>query len=280
VISDVTSWGSRFTEPPLEIEDPAEISWSGVADVVVAGFGAAGACAALEASEHGAKVLVLDRFDGGGATAFSGGIVYSGGGTHVQREAGVVDDPKNMYDYLTIEKPPIADETLLRFCNGSASELKWLAEHGVGFSSAVTREKAGYPPEDKFLYFSGNEAVESFARRAKPAPRGHRVLGTGFTGRDFYAALRGAALKAGVDYRKHSWVTRLVKCRRGEVIGVEVGTLPPEYQDAHQKIYRRVDPMKPFSFKATEQAVVDAHEIEAKYAIRAFIRAKAGVVLV
>jgi len=65
--------------------------WDVQADVVVVGFGAAGACAALEAAAAGRRVLVLDRFDGGGATALSGGVVYAGGGTPQQRAAGVGD---------------------------------------------------------------------------------------------------------------------------------------------------------------------------------------------
>ena len=52
--------------------------WDVEADVVVVGFGAAAACAALEAAAAGCSVLVLDRFGGGGATALSGGVVYAG----------------------------------------------------------------------------------------------------------------------------------------------------------------------------------------------------------
>jgi choline dehydrogenase-like flavoprotein len=55
--------------------------WDVEADVVVVGFGAAGACAALEAAAACCSVLILDRFGGGGATALSGGVVYAGGGT-------------------------------------------------------------------------------------------------------------------------------------------------------------------------------------------------------
>ena len=61
------------------------------ADVIVVGYGAAGVCAALEARARGADVLAIDRFNGGGATQVSGGIIYAGGGTWVQREAGVDD---------------------------------------------------------------------------------------------------------------------------------------------------------------------------------------------
>ena len=77
--------------------------WDAEADVVVVGFGAAGACAAIEAAESGASVLVLDRFAGGGASAVSGGVVYAGGGTAQQRTAGVLDTPEAMFDYLSQE---------------------------------------------------------------------------------------------------------------------------------------------------------------------------------
>ncbi len=77
--------------------------WDLEADVVVVGFGAAGACAALEAAAAGAEVIVLDRFGGGGATALSGGVVYAGGGTIQQLQAGVQDTPEAMFGYLSHE---------------------------------------------------------------------------------------------------------------------------------------------------------------------------------
>src|ERR1022692_5123621 len=43
-------------------QSPVPPTWDIEADVVVAGFGAAGACAALEATGAGAEVIVLDRF--------------------------------------------------------------------------------------------------------------------------------------------------------------------------------------------------------------------------
>ena len=65
------------------VRDPREISrWDEEVDVLVLGLGAAGACAALEASRAGAETLVLERAGGGGGTsAMSGGVLYLGGGT-------------------------------------------------------------------------------------------------------------------------------------------------------------------------------------------------------
>ncbi|MBS4104664.1 FAD-dependent oxidoreductase, partial [Tsukamurella paurometabola] len=76
--------------------------WDATADVVVVGYGGAGAAAALAARESGADVLALDRYLGGGATNLSGGIVYAGGGTRIQRAAGIDDDAENMFSYLRL----------------------------------------------------------------------------------------------------------------------------------------------------------------------------------
>jgi 3-oxo-5alpha-steroid 4-dehydrogenase len=70
--------------PPLTVESADSIGWDETADVVVVGFGGAGAAAALQAREGGAEVDVLDRFGGGGTTAYSGGVLYAGG-TRFQR---------------------------------------------------------------------------------------------------------------------------------------------------------------------------------------------------
>jgi hypothetical protein len=74
--------------------------WHDEADVV--GFSGAGACAALEARAQGADVLVLERFEGGGATALSSGVYYGGATRHL-RAAGFNHTPDAMFRYLKLE---------------------------------------------------------------------------------------------------------------------------------------------------------------------------------
>src|ERR671932_598342 len=96
-----------------------------VADVVIVGFGAAGACAALEAD-----VVIVERFAGGGASAVSGGVVYAGGGTAQQLDAGVDDSVDAMYAYLRLETGDVVSEaTLRRFCEGSREMITWLEDN-------------------------------------------------------------------------------------------------------------------------------------------------------
>jgi 3-oxo-5alpha-steroid 4-dehydrogenase len=50
--------------------------WDAKADVIIVGFGAAGACAAIEAAKAGVRVLLLEAASGsGGTTALSGGEI-------------------------------------------------------------------------------------------------------------------------------------------------------------------------------------------------------------
>src|SRR3546814_12978887 len=84
---------------PLVIPAHTALAWDDEADVVIVGFGGAGACAALEAAAGGAEVLALDRFEGGGATAYSGGIIYAGGPSF-QKEIGRASCRERVCQYV------------------------------------------------------------------------------------------------------------------------------------------------------------------------------------
>ncbi len=75
--------------------------WAYEADVVVAGFGVAGASAAVGAAQNGADVLVLERTGGwGGAAAMAGGFIYMGGGTPLQKACGFEDTVDSMKAFM------------------------------------------------------------------------------------------------------------------------------------------------------------------------------------
>lgn len=264
-------------EEPLRLAWASDIDWDDEADLVVVGFGGAGASAALEGREQGAQVLVIDRFDGGGATAYSGGIFYAGN-TRIQREAGVEDSAEEMFKYLRAENSPVKDETLQRFCQGSPDDFEWVARH-VPYSSSFFSGKATFPPDGKFLYYSGNEKTPVYAAQAKPAARGHRAVGSGFTGHVFYAGLRKAALDAGARLIAHAPARRLVIDASGTVVGIEVDQMPEAAITDHQKLYKQVNPLVPLSGKRAEKAIIACRDFEINKAVRRRIRARAGVVL-
>jgi 3-oxo-5alpha-steroid 4-dehydrogenase len=157
--------------------------------------------------------------------------------------------------------------------------IAWLQSHGVQFGSETFEGKTIYPPEGKFLYYSGSEKVEANAALAKPAPRGHRVRGIGFTGENLLAALTKSALQLGVILRGHAPVRRLITDAEGRVIGVEIVELPESRHAAHQKLYDSINPMTPFKEARAERKSAAAREIERRYGRIQLIRARLGVVL-
>ena len=215
------------------------MDWEIEADVVVVGFGAAGACAALEAAAAGRSVVVLDRFTGGGATALSGGVVYAGGGTAQQRAAGVTDTAAAMFGYLRTEVGDVVPaETLRQFCDGSVAMLGWLEGHGVPFEGSLCPDKTSYPTNRHYLYYSGSEA--SARAVAPPAPRGHRTRGRGTSGGLLFARLASAAKDAKIQVVTQTSAVRLI-LDGGRVTGVECRSLrgaPWWARAAHRALHR------------------------------------------
>ncbi len=269
--------------PALEVDRADEIAWSDRADVVVVSWGVAGACAAIEARSAGASVIVVERFEGGGASALSGGVVYAGGGTPYQKAAGYADTPEAMCDYLRREvKGVVSDETLRRFCRDSVANLDWLEQQGARYGATMPKYKTSYPPDGVFLYYSGNEAVPAYRSSAPPAPRGHRTAAKGQSGATLYAALQAATLRAGAVAVTQAAVRRLVRERsNGRVLGVEVWQLPPGEPSTrrHARLQRQATKWR--NYRAAQAAAwrLEAAEIERRHARPRLIRAERGVVL-
>lgn len=205
-------------------------------DVVIVGYGAAGTSAAITARELGAEVIAVDRANGGGATAISGGIIYAGGGTSVQKDAGVHDTAEQMLDYLRMEVgDAVSPETLQRFVDGSPEMIEWLQARGVPFNSGLCPYKTSFPNNRYYLYHSGSENAGAFRAHTPPVQRGHRAYGKGTSGKKIYAPLAESAHRLGVDFRPHTTVTELLRDPSGRVIGVRATTMG----QAPRRIQRR-----------------------------------------
>ena len=261
----------------------SEPSWDAVADVVVVGFGAAGACAAIEASDAGADVLVLDRFTGGGATAISGGIVYAGGGTRHQRAAGVEDTAEDMLAYLRLETAgAVSEETLRSFCEGSVQMLGWLEGHGVPFEGSLAPYKTSYPTNKYYLYYSGNELSGPARAVARPAQRGHRAKGKGTSGKAVFAPLRRAVETRGVRVQALTRAEELVTDESGAVTGVVCSTIegaPAHVVRRYRWMAARVGKLNLWYRPAGKAISRRLQRIERRYGRRWAVRARRGVVL-
>lgn len=219
--------------PAIHIDSADAQHWDADCDVLVIGIGLAGACAALAAAEtEGVRVVAIDRFEGGGASELSGGIIYAGG-THVQRELGIEDSADNLFAYLGHETGTVvAEDTLRRFCEGSAGDIEWLERYGVRFGGPLYPKKTSYPPSSYNLYFSGNENVPECKARATPAPRGHRAMETFRSKAVFGGVYLMGELKRAMDraanirFWRQATARQLILGPDNEVLGVEIWRLP------------------------------------------------------
>ncbi|RSN61824.1 MULTISPECIES: FAD-dependent oxidoreductase [Actinomadura] len=189
-------------------------------DVLVVGFGCAGAAAAYEAASAGADVIVLERASGpGGSSAQSGGELYLGGGTDVQKACGFDDTPDAMYAFLEAALGPHADTAKLRlYCDESVEHFEWFRERGVPFKPTLYPSPVWMPMTDDGLMWLGENAWP-YNTLAEPAPRGHRPAAPGFAGGLLMEKLAAAATAAGAATHTDTQAAALVM-DGGRVAGV------------------------------------------------------------
>ncbi|HQR04264.1 MAG: FAD-dependent oxidoreductase [Proteobacteria bacterium] len=201
--------------------------WDAETDVVVVGFGIAGACAAIEASQAGARVTIYEvAAASGGSSALSGGEFYLGGngGTPVQNAAGFQDSTEDFRTYLRMAGGPGADLARIDlYADHAVSHFQWLKDQGVPFKGTFLPGKWLEPMTDDTLIWSGSEAAWPFSAKAKPAPRGHAAQMEGMgAGKLIMEMLTERALGLGAEAHFSTRVLSLIADENNAVHGVVV----------------------------------------------------------
>ena len=189
-------------------------------DVIVAGAGNAGMCAAHAAREHGARVLVLEKADlawSGGNSAFTAGAIrLSHGGLEDLRDVveGVDDDlaavtdlePYTREDFLADMRRVTlgrGDPAMARILvDDSAPTVRWLRDRGLRFR--LMYERQAYDVDGRHRFWGG------------------LALGTVDGGEGLMEQHRAAAERTGVEVRHGSPVEDLVVGEDGAIAGVVV----------------------------------------------------------
>ena len=197
------------------------VKWDREADVVIAGAGASGVCAAISARDHGATVIAIDEnHDVGGHAILSGGNIPLGGGTSLQKKYGITDSADQVYLDNTDHKNPEfrhCDRDLVRvWADENAPTFEFLLENGVKFAV--------------------ESAPRIFVRQGNPLPQGTvaRVVPTRVFSQDLNETIGGSggsgvmrpleksARAKGVEFLLRHKLTTLIteKPSGGRVLGI------------------------------------------------------------
>lgn len=206
----------------------ADVSrWDIEVDIPIVGFGGAGACAAIEAADAGAEVMILEVASAsGGSTELSSAEVYlgGGGGTRVQQACGYSDSTENMFNYLMASCGDLADEEKVRaYCEGSVSHFDWLVGMGAPYKDSEYKERAIMALSDDCLLYTGNEKCWPFKDQADPCPRGHNLEVEGDNGGPLLMKiLTERVVERGVRVEYNARALTLIADEAGEIHGVVV----------------------------------------------------------
>lgn len=223
-----------MTAPRYSTSRPCSLAdvprWDFEADVVVVGFGSAGASAAIEAAGAGASVLVFEVASGpGGTSSMAGGDIYlgGGGGTPAQRANGFTDSTEDFFRYMRMAGGPDADEERVRlYADHAMAHFDWLRAQGIRYRTTYLPGKRQAPGTGDCLIWSGSEDAWPFNQQAVPCPRGHlpEVVGE-MGGRQLVDTLAKRASEAGAraifDARALALVADERHCVHGVVVRVD-----------------------------------------------------------
>ncbi len=203
--------------------------WDKEADVVVAGAGATGLPAAVEAADRGASVILIDKnFDVGGGGLICGGIVGLGGGTALQTKLGVKDSADIIYKELTTgQLNKFNDPAMMRaYADLSAESIKFLEDNGVKFVDLW-----GLPPPIPGVSTTGMSRYHLAGWKEQGSKRspGHLFLfnpdkpENTSCGAGIFRPLEDAARKKGIQIIVNCKLTKVIREKplEGRVLGIE-----------------------------------------------------------
>lgn len=182
---------------PTDKQDDAKKSSAQDTDIVIIGAGGAGLTAAVQATEMGADVIVLEKMPmaGGNTLRATGGL--NACNTDVQKEKGVEDSVELFVEDTMKGGHNENDPELVRtLAENSADTVKWLTKLGADLSD---------------LGRTGGASV----------PRAHRPKGGAAVGPNLVKALTNAVQEKNIDLRLENEAKEILTDNDGNITGVK-----------------------------------------------------------
>jgi len=219
-----------FNARPASAMGTVPAAWDQEADVVILGFGGAGACAAIEAHDAGANVLLLEKQPKAthySNTRMSGGIFHcpdsSGDRAALKEYAKAMFSGENLPWKLEGEQPEVSDGLAEAWAEHSPENIAFLQRQDPeyktvamsGFSGAAFPNFPG-AKESKYRVFgstyTGRARLEV---PTKDLPKNQKMNGEAF----FTALLQGIE-KRKIRVLYETPARRLIANDSGEIVGV------------------------------------------------------------
>jgi succinate dehydrogenase/fumarate reductase flavoprotein subunit len=187
--------------------------WDYATDLVVVGSGG-GLAGAIAGRYAGMDVVCLEKMNVlGGSTAMHSGVMSCGGGTSLQKAAGITDTPDDYYAFLMACARGQADPDVVRMLSQRIPEtFEWLVSIGAQFST-------------DWLYDTGPEAEPYYTAITPSKMRGAQYPpskpGETTTGYLLHGFVVREAQKKGVRIFANTTAKELVVGTTGEVLGVK-----------------------------------------------------------
>ena len=137
-------------------------------DLIILGGGLAGMCAAVEAGEAGASVLLLEKQDElGGSTVLSSGYMAFAG-TDMQESAGIKDTTQSLSDDLIEVGGGVNDSDLIKtYGQYQLETYQWLKNHGVEFRTLQAVSGHSVP---RGHTIDPHQGIQALYKRVKELP--------------------------------------------------------------------------------------------------------------
>lgn len=189
--ANVTLTAKSITEELVPAEDTST-------DIVIVGAGGAGLTAAIEATNQGTKVIVVEKnaFMGGNTNYATGGM--NAAGTKYQEAKGIKDSPELFYADTMKGGHKLNDPALLKvFTEKSAETLYWLESLGADMSE-VGR--------------SGGQSVDRIHKGPGGMPIGSHLI-------DVFS---NQVDKLGIEVRLNTRAVEILTDANGAAVGIKV----------------------------------------------------------
>jgi flavocytochrome c len=191
------------------------IEWDEQKDIVIIGSGLAGLSAAIEASQAGASVVVLEKMKvtGGNTRISDGGVAAPN--NYLQKKRGIEDSPELFYQDMLRAGLGLNHPDLVKVVTEKANEaINW------------TRDTLGVKYLDRLDRFGGHSVARCLTTR-------------NHSGADFIKAQSALLKQKGVEIRTRCLLMRLQTDRQGAVRGVQIRS-DYKFSDEHSGVVRNI----------------------------------------